>query len=134
MSKRVLINGTFDIVHSGHIAMINFAREIGDSVVIAIDTDRRVKELKGEARPINNQDERKLLLEQFRWVGKVRLFDSDEELINIIKEEKIWAMVKGSDYVGKPIVGREHIKHMVWFDRIDEYSTTKKIQDIINRG
>lgn len=133
MSKRILINGTFDIIHTGHIKMINFAREIGDVVIMAIDSDRRVKELKGEGRPINTQEERKLLLEQFRWVAKVHIFDTDEELINIIKEEKIWGMVKGTDYIGKPVVGREFIPNMIWFDRIDGYSTTQKIQDITNR-
>lgn len=133
MSKKILINGTFDILHTGHLKMINFARDIGDVIVIAIDTDRRVRELKGNTRPINTQEERKYMLEHIRGVARVVLFDSDEELIKIIQEEKIWGMVKGSDYIGKPIVGREHIPNMIWFERIDDYSTTKKIQDIANR-
>jgi len=133
VSKKILINGTFDILHTGHLKMINFARDIGDVIVIAIDTDRRVRELKGNTRPINTQEERKYMLEHIRGVARVVLFDSDEELIKIIQEEKIWGMVKGSDYIGKPIVGREHIPNMIWFERIDDYSTTKKIQDIANR-
>ena len=129
---KVIVNGTFDIIHPGHLALLNYAKSLGDSLVVAIDTDDRVKELKGASRPINDQYERKLLLENLKAVDKVYLFNSKEELIKLIGECDI--MVKGSDYRGKSVVGENYCKQVVYFERIDEYSSTKKIEHIINRG
>ena len=56
---RVMVNGTFDILHRGHIELLNFAKEQGNQLLVAIDTDRRVTQLKGVGRPINNQEDRK---------------------------------------------------------------------------
>jgi D-beta-D-heptose 7-phosphate kinase/D-beta-D-heptose 1-phosphate adenosyltransferase len=129
---RVIVNGTFDIIHPGHLALLNYAKSLGDSLVVAIDTDDRVKELKGTSRPINNQYERKLLLENLKAVDEVYFFSSKEELIKLIGECDI--MVKGSDYQGKSIIGESHCKQVIYFERINEYSSTKKIEHIINRG
>lgn len=128
---KVIVNGTFDIIHPGHLALLNYAKSLGDSLVVAIDTDDRVKELKGPSRPINNQYERKLLLENLKSVDEVYLFRSKEELVKLIGECDI--MVKGSDYQGKSVVGETNCKQVIYFDRIDEYSSTKKIEHIINR-
>ena len=73
------------------------------------------------------------MLTSFRSVDQVKTFDSDDELINIIKNYEPDIMVKGSDYKGQPIIGSDYCKEIVFFDRIDEYSTTKKIQDIVDR-
>ena len=129
--KKVFVNGTFDVIHPGHIAMLNFAKNLGDYLLVAIDSDDRTKRLKGSTRPINNVYERKTLLENFKAVDKVEVFDTDEELIRLIKTCDI--MVKGGDYSLLPILGKEYID-VVIFDRIYEYSSTRKIQDIINRG
>lgn len=129
--KRVIVNGTFDVLHSGHLALLNHAKSLGDFLVVAIDSDRRVKQLKGASRPVNTQEERQELLENLRAVDEVCVFDSDQELIDIIKECAI--MVKGSDYQGKPIVGSDSIAEIVFFERVHGYSTTNKIQDIVNR-
>jgi D-beta-D-heptose 7-phosphate kinase/D-beta-D-heptose 1-phosphate adenosyltransferase len=99
--------------------------------VVAIDSDRRVQELKGADRPINTQTERQELLANLRAVDEVKIFDSDQELVDIITECAI--MVKGSDYKGKPIVGENNIAQIIFFNRIDGFSTTKKIQHIANR-
>ena len=128
---KVFVNGTFDIIHVGHLAMLNFAKSLGDYLVVAIDTDERVKKLKGPTRPINNVIERKTLLENLKCVDEVQIFDTDEELIDIISKCDI--MVKGGDYKTKPIIGVDVCKNIVLFDRLDEYSTTEKIQSIINR-
>ena len=85
---RVMVNGTFDIVHRGHIEMLNYAKGLGDFLLVAIDTDRRVKELKGEQRPINNQYDRMFMLDNLRAVDSVRFFDNQAELIDIMKEFK----------------------------------------------
>lgn len=130
---KIFVNGTFDIVHSGHIELLNYARSLGDHLVVAIDTDRRVQELKGPSRPINTQLERVLLLNNLKAVDSVCTFDSDAELEKIISDYAPDIMVKGGDYKDRPIVGAKYCKQIVFFDRIDEYSTTKKIQDIVSR-
>ena len=129
--KRVFVNGTFDVLHLGHLAMLNYAKTLGDHLVVAIDSDERVKRLKGPNRPINDVVERKVMLENLKAVDSVEIFDTDEDLINIIKTCDI--MVKGGDYKTLPIIGKEFVT-VVLFDRLDDYSTTKKIQHIIDRG
>lgn len=135
--KTIFINGTFDILHKGHLELFKLARTLSSGsgrIVVAIDSDRRVKELKGESRPVNTQEERKEMLEQLVSISKVVIFDSDEELENIIKEEKVSIMIKGSDYVGKPIIGREFVNFVIYIDKLNGYSTTEKIQHISDRG
>jgi len=129
--KRVVVNGTFDILHPGHVALLNYARGLGDRLTVAIDTDRRVKELKGATRPVNNQEIRKYMLENLRSVDQVELFDSDQELVDILRKHSI--MVKGSDYQGKTIVGADAVDQIVFFDRLDDHSTTNTIQRIVDR-
>lgn len=126
---RIIVNGTFDILHSGHVELLEYAKTLGDHLIVAIDTDRRVKKLKGLSRPIINEKNRKKVLESIRWIDEVMVFDSDDDLIKIIKSCDI--MVKGSDYTGKSIIGEDLIK-IVFYDRT-EHSTTSIIQDIINR-
>ena len=130
----VLVNGTFDILHPGHIAMLNTARSLGNYLVVCIDTDRRVKELKGDKRPINDQNFRRVMLSNIKAVDIVEFFDSQEQLIDLINLYKPDIMVKGSDWRGKSIVAEQYVNEIFWYDRIDEYSTTKIIQNIIDRG
>jgi D-beta-D-heptose 7-phosphate kinase/D-beta-D-heptose 1-phosphate adenosyltransferase len=130
---RVFVNGTFDIVHRGHLEMLEYACSLGDEVLVAIDSDRRVKELKGSTRPINNQIDRQFMLESLKYVNKVCIFDSDQELVDTIKQYGVDIMVKGSDYKGYPIIGQEYCKRIEFFKLKDEYSTTKTIQDITRR-
>jgi D-beta-D-heptose 7-phosphate kinase/D-beta-D-heptose 1-phosphate adenosyltransferase len=128
---KIFVNGTFDIIHTGHIKLLNFAKSLGSYLIVAIDSDIRVKCLKGNLRPINNEKERKFLLENLKSVDEVKIFSTDQELISSISECDI--MVKGSDYINKPIIGQDFCKKLVFFDRIDGYSTTEKIQSIIDR-
>ena len=128
----VFVNGTFDILHRGHIEMLNYAKSLGNFLVVAIDTDRRVAELKGPSRPINNQWDRMMMLDNLRAVDSVLWFDSDEQLISIIKRYTP-IMVKGSDYRNRTIIGSEYCKDIKFYDRT-EHSTTRTIQHIIDRG
>jgi D-beta-D-heptose 7-phosphate kinase/D-beta-D-heptose 1-phosphate adenosyltransferase len=129
----IIVNGTFDILHPGHVAMLNTARSLGDYLVVCIDTDRRVRELKGQSRPINDQIDRIVMLQNLKAVDIVEFFDSEEELIALIKLYKPSVMVKGSDYRGQRIVGEAHVPKVFFYDRVSDYSTTKTIQDIANR-
>jgi D-beta-D-heptose 7-phosphate kinase/D-beta-D-heptose 1-phosphate adenosyltransferase len=128
---KIVVNGTFDVIHPGHLALLNYAKSLGDFLIVAIDSDDRVRQLKGINRPINNQEERKLLLENLRSVDQVEVFNSNAELISIIKQCD--TMVKGSDYRGRSVIGEANC-HVIYFERNNEYSSTAKIQDIINRG
>ena len=127
--RRIIVNGTFDIVHSGHLQLLSYARMLGDHLTVAIDSDARVKSLKGPGRPVNSQEERAELLSYLRVVDDVVVFSTDDQLRSIIKRADL--MVKGSDYRDKPIIGSDLID-IVFFDRIDGYSTTEKIHDIIS--
>lgn len=129
--KRVFVNGTFDIIHLGHIKLLNYAKTLGDHLTVAIDCDERVRALKGKDRPVNSQIERQFLLQNLKAVDKVVIFYNDKELVDLISECDI--MVKGSDYKGKRIVGESLCPEIIFFEIDDEYSTTKKIQSIINR-
>lgn len=131
---KVMVNGTFDILHRGHIELLNYAKSLGDQLLVAIDTDRRVTELKGIGRPINNQEDRKFFLFNLRAVDTVMLFDSKEELVNIMKEYKPDVYVKGSDWKhDKGSTAEQYCKKVIYYDRVGDYSTTKTIQDIIDR-
>ena len=131
--RKVFVNGTFDLLHRGHLELLNFARSLGDRVYVGIDTDRRVSEKKGPSRPIYNQEERKFFLENLKSVDKVHLFDSDFELeamINFIQPD---VMVVGSDWKGKSVIGSMYASELVFFSRIGDYATTKTIESIIDR-
>lgn len=124
---RVWVNGTFDVLHRGHIELLNFAGKIG-VVRVGIDTDDRVKKLKGERRPVNNLDDRMYLLKNIKAVESVVMFSSDEELE---KQIELWCpdyIIIGSDHKKSKIFGKEIAKEIIFFDRLEEYSSTKIIE------
>jgi len=126
--KVVWINGCFDILHRGHIELFKFAKENGDFLVVGIDTDRRVSKMKGPTRPFNNQEDRKYILESIGYINKVVYFDTTEQLENMIKLYEPDVMIVGSDWRGHKVIGSESAKKLVYFDRIDNYSTTKILE------
>jgi D-beta-D-heptose 7-phosphate kinase/D-beta-D-heptose 1-phosphate adenosyltransferase len=130
--KQIFVNGTFDILHPGHVQLLNYARSQGDSLLVAIDSDRRVRELKGNGRPVNTAHDRKFMLEHLRSVDSVWIFDSDQELEDICRLHNP-VMVKGSDYRGRSIIGQQYCKEIIFYDRIEPYSTTRAIQNIGSR-
>jgi D-beta-D-heptose 7-phosphate kinase/D-beta-D-heptose 1-phosphate adenosyltransferase len=131
--KQIVVNGTFDILHRGHIELLEYAKSLGDHLLVCIDTDERVSELKGPSRPINNQNDRKYMLESLQCVDSVATFSSDQELEQILAQYQADIMVKGSDYQGRPIVGAELCKQIIFYERVPNYSTTQTIQRIANR-
>ena len=132
--KTIFVNGTFDLLHPCHVSLLAWAKSLGDYLVVGIDTDDRVREKKGSTRPIYNQTDRGIMLVSLSAVDEVRYFDSDESLENLVKEVKPDIIVVGSDWKGKTIIGSYYAAELKFFDRIEEYATTKTIQCIIDRG
>lgn len=124
MSKTVWTNGCFDCIHAGHIEMLEYARGSGDRLVVGIDSDNRVKELKGKSRPIHNQEQRKRVLESIKYVDEVVIFSSEVELLSSIEKCNASVIVVGSDYRGRRVVGEE-LAPVIFFERIPELSTTR---------
>ena len=132
--KTIFVNGTFDLLHPGHVSLLSWAKSLGDYLVVGIDTDDRVREQKGATIPIYNQTDRGIMLVSLSAVDEVRYFDSDESLENLVKDVKPDIIVVGSDWKGKTIIGSYYAAELKFFDRIEEYATTKTIQCIIDRG
>jgi D-beta-D-heptose 7-phosphate kinase/D-beta-D-heptose 1-phosphate adenosyltransferase len=130
---KIIVNGTFDVLHRGHIELLEYAKGLGEFLLVCIDTDRRVKELKGHDRPINNQDDRQFMLNGLKAVDAVWTFDSEEDLERMCEMYQPDIMVKGKDYEGKRIVGAKHCKEIKFMELVDGYSTTNIIQRITNR-
>ena len=123
--KKIWVNGCFDIVHRGHIELFKYAKELGDYLVVGIDSDFRIKRSKGESRPINSQSDRKFLLESIQYIDKVVIFDNDDDLTSSINLYSPDIMIVGSDYKNKKVIGSEYAKKLIFFDRIHGYSTSK---------
>lgn len=122
-------NGCFDILHVGHIKLFQHLKNKTERVIIGIDSDRRVSELKGPSRPINNEDDRKLMLESLSFVDEVFVFDSSRELELLVKKINPDLMIVGSDYKNKHVVGSEYAKKLEFFEKINGYSTTRILQN-----
>ena len=129
----VFTNGCFDIVHAGHVHYLNEAKKLGDYLVVGINSDNSVKKIKGEDRPINNENDRKYLLLNLKPVDFVFIFD-DETPIKLINEIRPNILVKGGDWPVEQIVGHKEV--LFWggkvlsLDFIDGYSTTNIIKKI----
>ena len=127
----VFTNGCFDIIHRGHIELLKFARNCGDKLIVGLNSDSSVKRLKGDSRPIQNQEDRKAILEAIRWVDEVILFEEPTP-INLIKRLKPEIIVKGGDYTPDQVVGNSLAEVRI-FELVDGLSTTKTVENISNR-
>ena len=123
--KKVWVNGCFDVLHHAHFKLLEHAASFGELLIVGIDSDKRVKELKGDDRPFHSQEERKYNLERIKGVKRVVIFDSSEMLEQLIKTFEPDVFVIGSDYKNKPIVGEQYAKSIVYFNRLENFSTTK---------
>ena len=108
--KIVFTNGCFDILHVGHIRYLSEAKSLGDILVVGINSDKSVKELKGPSRPINSVSDRALILSELRYVDYVVSFEEQTplELIKIIMPD---ILVKGGDYTVETVVGSSEVIH-----------------------
>ena len=129
--KIVFTNGCFDILHRGHIEYLAKAASLGTKLVIGLNTVASVKRLKGDSRPINDENARALLLASLVFVDKVILFDTDtpRDLIDFVQPD---VLVKGGDYKPEEIVGYDIVKakggEIVTLDFVEGYSTTSLIE------
>ena len=121
-------NGCFDILHRGHIEMFQYANSLGDSLIVGLDTDARVREKKGENRPVNRLEDRSYVISALECVDAVVSFGSDQELIDHIQRLQPDVMVVGSDWKGKKVIGSEYAGEVRFFDRIGDYSTTNILE------
>ena len=133
--KLVFTNGCFDILHRGHVSYLNSARELGDFLIVGLNSDTSVKRLKGETRPINDEDDRKFVLENLKAVDFVEIFEEDTPL-ELIKQVCPNILVKGGDWRPDQIVGSDfvlenggEVKSLTF---IDGKSTTGTIEKIID--
>jgi len=126
----VLTNGCFDILHAGHVEYLAAAKEMGDKLIVAINTDKSVRKLKGSSRPINTLAHRAKVLASLQCVDKVVFFDEDTP-IKLIKTIKPDVLVKGGDYKIKDIVGYKEVTKsggsVVTIPLFDGLSTSKII-------
>lgn len=131
--KVVFTNGCFDILHLGHVDYLEKARNLGDRLIVGLNTDSSVSRYKGPSRPVQDQNSRARILSSLQFVDMVVLFDEDtpKELISSLIPD---VLVKGSDYLAENIVGADVVKkaggEVKTLDFIDGYSTSKVIEKI----
>lgn len=133
-SRIVFTNGVFDILHVGHIKLLEFCKQQGDYLVVGIDTDRRVKQIKGNDRPINHEQDRKILLEAIRYVDEVILFDTNEELQSIYKKLQPNVLVKGEEMTICDLRKKDNIPQdieIVMYPYKNGYSTTNVMKKVM---
>ena len=105
----VFTNGCFDLIHRGHVDYLSKARDLGDLLIVGLNSDDSVRRLKGEKRPISNQDSRAMVLAAFTFVDYVVVFDEDTP-INLIRSLKPDILVKGGDYSHDNVVGADFVE------------------------
>lgn len=129
--RLIFTNGCFDILHSAHVEYLKKSRELGDKLIVGLNSDASVKKLKGMDRPVNNQEDRMAVLKSLKWVDEVILFD-EETPYELIKKLKPDIITKGGDYKENEVVGND-LAQVVILPYIENYSTTKVINDLSDR-
>ena len=127
--KIVFTNGCFDILHAGHVSILEFCRAKGDFLVVGLNSDDSVRRLKGPTRPVNKQHDRALVLAALESVSCVCIFNEDTPY-NLIKAIRPDVLVKGGDYKPNEIVGREFAGKVVRFALLKGRSTTGIIKKV----
>lgn len=132
IEKLVFTNGCFDIIHAGHVKYLAQAADLGTEFIVFLNTDNSVKRLKGDSRPVQDQDTRALIMAAFDFVDYVCFFD-EETPLNVIRKVHPDVLVKGGDYKIEEIVGFDEVVKaggiVKTIDFVDGFSTSS----ILNR-
>lgn len=130
--KIVFTNGCFDILHLGHLTYLKEAKNLGDILIIGLNSDASVKRLKGKSRPINSEHDRSMILSALEFVDYVVIFDEDTpyELLKSIGAD---ILVKGGDYGSKEIIGRDLVSNVKMIPYLEGKSTTSIINTICSK-
>jgi D-beta-D-heptose 7-phosphate kinase/D-beta-D-heptose 1-phosphate adenosyltransferase len=131
LGKWVFCNGCFDNLHAGHVSLLNRAKALGDKLIVAVNSDESVTRIKGSNRPIIPLNDRMEMLAALECVDSVLSFEEDVPL-ELIKSLNIDILVKGMDWEGKEIIGREFVKEVVLLPIHKNISTTKIEEKIKN--
>ncbi|MCK4307109.1 adenylyltransferase/cytidyltransferase family protein [candidate division WOR-3 bacterium] len=130
----VFTNGVFDLIHPGHLYILEKAKALGDKLIVGLDSDRNVQRLdKKPKRPVNNQEIRKKVVEALQWVDEVRVFDDHNELKTMLREIQPDFMVKGGDYRKEQIVGAKIVEDLGGQIVIIPYLEGKSTTSLINQ-
>lgn len=132
----VAANGVFDMLHKGHVELLKFAKSLGDKLVVGINSDSSVRRLKGANRPVNNEDDRRKVLEAIAEVDEVIIFDEDRPT-EFIKRVSPNIVVKGGEWTAEEVRKNDCIPHEIEikiFPLVENYSTTKMMQKIHEGG
>ena len=121
---KVWVNGCFDVLHRGHYELFNYAKSLGDKLAVGLDSDEKVSIDKGHDRPYNNINDRVYALQSLKAVNEVYVFNTRKELEDLIENYKPDYLVVGSDWKDKDVVGGHFARKIVYFNRIEGYSTT----------
>ena len=124
----VFTNGCFDILHRGHVEYLRQSKGLGDRLIVGLNSDSSVRRLKGDSRPINNQEDRAALLKALRFVDEVVIFDEDTPL-ELIKRLRPDIITKGGDYKTEDVVGNDLAEVMI-IPYLKQYSTTRTIGEL----
>ena len=130
MSKIVWANGCYDLIHPGHIELLKVGKSLsqGGQLIVGLDSDRKIREDKGDTRPINTFNDRKILLESIQYVDLVVGFDTRTELEQLIELYNPDILLDGGDWREHEGVGRNFAKEVRFFNRIGGYSSTEIIE------
>lgn len=134
--KIVFTNGCFDLLHPGHVSYLEFARRCGDVLIVGMNSDESVRQIKGPARPLIPQEARARMLAALEAVDYVVIFD-EPSVIDLIKEIKPDVLVKGQDYTVEGVVGHEFVQSyggkVILAPIEHKYSTTSIIEEILKK-
>ena len=128
----VWTNGTFDILHPGHIELFKVARSLGDKVIVATDTDEKIKADKGEHKPVNDLCYRVSMLEAIKYIDVVHTFGDRKELEDLIMLYEPDILLLGDDWRYGDVVGREYAKEVRFLPRVGGYASSKTVKKIQN--
>ena len=125
----VWCNGTFDILHQGHIELFKVGASLGKKLIVATDTDEKIRKDKGAFKPVNNLCDRISMLQAIKYIDEVLYFNDRKELEGLIKLYMPDILLLGDDWKGGDVVGKEYAREVRFLPRLN-YSTTDIIKKI----